>query len=112
MTGDLTMKDRARPLRREGSRHDTRVFHARAAQLTEQWDRDDGKPVRKRYVQRARTRLEQTNWRIERDSQGVVVAVEPGREYETPFDGPDAFWEAVLFAAGELRGGDDDHDTD
>lgn len=104
------MRDTTKPLRRAGINRDARVLHARAAQLAEQWDSDGGKPRRKHYVQRARTRLEQTNWRIERENSNTVLAIEPGREYETPFDGPDAFWEAIQYAAAELRGGEDDAD--
>lgn len=44
------------------------------------------------------------NWRIYCRADGKVLALEPGREYENIFEGgPDPFWEAVEFAAAELR---------
>lgn len=44
------------------------------------------------------------NWRILNLDNGKVLALEPGREYENIFEGgPDPFWEAVEFAANELR---------
>jgi len=46
--------------------------------------------------------LSERNWRVRRQG-GEVVAIEPGRDYETPFDGPTAFWDAVEYAARELK---------
>lgn len=46
-----------------------------------------------------------TNWLVRLEA-GEVVAIEPNREYEHCFTGgADPFWEAVLFAAAELRKG-------
>lgn len=49
------------------------------------------------------TRLD-TNWRVKPLSPSRVLALEPGREYENIFEGgDDPFWEAVTFAAAEIR---------
>lgn len=53
------------------------------------------------------------NWRIKLLDNGSVLALEPGREYENIFEGgPDPFWEAVEFAAAELRKEQVDADAD
>lgn len=68
---------------------------------------EDGRPVRRRegkpQAVPVRAALSRKNWLIERCSPQRVLAVEPGREFETPFDGPDAYQAAIDFAAAELR---------
>lgn len=50
-----------------------------------------------------------TNWRVKMISPTRVLALEPGREYENIFEGgTDPFWDAVTFAASEIRKGSDE----
>jgi hypothetical protein len=79
------------------------------ARLADEWSWNDGAmcPTGRRVKSHMHL-LSERNWRVQRCSGTQVVAIEPGREYETPFDGPDAFWAAVKFAADELKKAADD----
>lgn len=98
------MKDRSRELRRAGRRRDSRVRRGVHNRLADEWSWNEGEVRRGqgRHKSVMHTLSEQ-NWRIRREGRNEVVAIEPGREYETPFDGPTAFWDAVEFAATELK---------
>lgn len=74
--------------------------------LADEWSWSDGalNPTGRRVKSHMHL-LSERNWRVQQYGQNEAVAIEPGREYETPFVGPDAFWEAVKFAAEELKKG-------
>lgn len=84
---------------------------ASVERLTDEFSRDDGACRPARRTPPSGKVLASRNWRVQRSSRQEVVAIEPGREFETPFYGQGAFWEAVEYAAAKLKGGDDD-DTD
>lgn len=100
-------KDRNDPLRRTGrSRLANRVRRGRIEQLQRVWSEDGGAvhaPERHTKAPSVRRALSERNWRVKRLHPREVVAIEPGGDYETPFGGPEAFWDAVQFAARELK---------
>ena len=96
-------------IRRVGrGRRDSRVLRSHRQQLQELWSVDGGamhKPHDRKTPSSAlrQTRLN-TNWRVKQLSPSLVLALEPGRDYENIFEGgDDPFWEAVTFAAAEIR---------
>ena len=45
-----------------------------------------------------------TNWIVRRNPTGEVVAVEPNRDFEEVFEGgDDPYWDAIEYAATQLR---------
>lgn len=85
----------------------TPKFHPRQAARSRRLELVEGeihapKPINRSVARRAaRT---STNWRIIHPVGGDIIALEPGREFENVFTGgPDPFWEAVQYAAAELR---------
>ena len=98
------MKDRSLELRRVGRRYSSRVHQGIRDRLSDEWSRNEGAVcARKARPKAAMHVLSERNWRVRRLNTNEVVAIEPGWEYETPFEGPDAFWAAVEFAAEELK---------
>ena len=91
-------KDLNRELRRVGRpARDRRVRSGYLRQLAEEGDR----LVRKSPP--SRKPREKLNWRV-LCHHGEVVAVEPDREFEHVFEGgADPFWQAVEYAAKQLR---------
>jgi hypothetical protein len=85
-------------------RYQTRVRRASVERLVDEFSRTDGACRPRPAVNRVFT---ERNWRVQRSSRNEVVAIEPGREFETPFYGQGAFWEAVQFAATKLKEYDD-----
>lgn len=69
------------------------------------------KPIdRKAQANALRQARLDTNWRVKLISPTRVLALEPGRDYENIFEGgDDPFWEAVMFAAAEIRKASDEH---
>lgn len=89
---ETAMKDHSVELRRLGRGYARRVTAANRAVLRE-------RPT----VTRAEKQRDKRNWRVE-TSSGEVVAVEPERTHEHVFQGgDDPFWQAVEFAAKQLR---------
>jgi hypothetical protein len=107
------IKDRSGDLRRlrGGRRLPARVRRVNHEALLDVWCHTDGAVHRPGDRQRAQARASRevahTNWRVIRyRGSGEVVAIEPNRDYEHIFDGGvDPFWDAVEFAAAELRKG-------
>lgn len=88
----------------DAGRYRSRVRHAAVERLNEEWSKNDGAVTRgNRRPKSAMHTLSERNWRVKRYTPNEVVAIEPGRDFETPFFGRNAFWEAVQFAAAELR---------
>lgn len=104
------MKDLSEPLRRVGgwTRYSRRVRDGYRAHLSDVWSWDQGAvrkpPDREGAGHTVRKPRERTNWKVMTD-QGEVVAVEPNREFEHVFDGPDPFMAALEYAAKQLREG-------
>lgn len=78
-----------------------RVRKATLERMSDEWSLNGGatRPAPAKRGERAT----KTNWRIQRYGPREVVAIEPDREYETPFYGEGAFWAAVEHAAAELK---------
>lgn len=101
-------------IRRVGrGRRNCRVLRSHRDRLQELWSVDGGamrEPANKKTQTLAlrQARLD-TNWRVKLISPTRVLALEPGREYENIFEGgDDPFWEAVMFAASEIRKASDE----
>lgn len=100
------MKDRSSDLRHCGGRHEARVLQANRARLEDEWSWNGGAVCAgDRSIRSAMHTLSERNWRITQYRRNYAVAIEPGRDYETPFVGPTAFWDAVEFAAKKLKEG-------
>lgn len=98
------MKDHGHPLRKVGRGHARRTRRGNLERLELEFATNDGSFVtHDRRVRSAMHTLSERNWRVHRQGR-EVVAIEPGRDFETPFRGPTAFWDAVEFAAGKLKG--------
>lgn len=101
------MRDQSVDLCRVGRPgRDRRVLKRYKSQLSELLGAD-GEAVPEPHHGKAKARSVRTadqrvNWRIKRLGRDVV-AIEPDGVYENPFDGPTAFWDAVEFAAAEMR---------
>lgn len=107
------MKDRSRELRRVGrGRYLTRVHRGNKARLSE-LPEGEGRAMRGREAARPGPKTSSrradgacTNWRVTRYGSGEIVAIEPNRDYEHTFEGgEDPYWEAVQYAAEQLRKG-------
>lgn len=87
---------------------DCRVLRSHRQRLQEMWSVDGGamrEPANGKVAACAlrKARID-TNWRIKQLSPDRVLALEPGRSYENIFEGgDDPLWEALTFAAAELR---------
>lgn len=96
-------------IRRVGrGQRDARVLRSHHSRLQERWIEDGGAMLttadRKAIAAAARQARVENNWRVKQLSPTLVLALEPGREYENLFEGgDDPYWEAVTHAAAELR---------
>ena len=96
-------------IRRVGrGRRNCRVLRSHRQLLQELWSVDGGamrEPAnRKAQANAVRQSRLDTNWRVKLISPTRVLALEPGRDYKNLFEGGDVpFWEAVMFAAAEIR---------
>lgn len=100
------MKDRSSELRRVGGtqRYSARVRRGYRDHLQELWSENGGAvrlPGRKGKAPPVRRALQDRNWLIKREGS-EYLAIEPGREYETPFA---TFDEALDFAAAKIKEG-------
>ncbi len=101
------MRDYSGDLRRfGGSRYPSRVRAGNRARVSELYGEDGAVlPRRERTAAEKaahKARRQRTNWRV-RTEFGETLAIEPDREFEHVFGGPDPFTEALEFAAAELR---------
>lgn len=62
------------------------------------------RPGRKGEAIPVRKSLQRVNWRVQREGH-VVVAIEPGDEYENIFTGPDAYGAALDFVVAKIKEG-------
>lgn len=101
-SGDL------RRLGRGAGGYSRRIRSGYLQRLSDVWSETDGQvrePAHRKgkagAVRKTRTKR---NWRVTTE-RGEVLAIEPNREFENVFSGPDPLMEALEYAAKKIREG-------